>query len=50
VDDRARDRWLQLMSESLAEVTATKPLPDDLQLALTDYLTMAADAMVNTAS
>jgi hemoglobin len=40
---RERDRWLQLMRESLDELA----LPPDQDAMLWDYLTMAAHSLVN---
>lgn len=45
IDDAARDRWLLHMRNALD----ARDLPDDLDAELWGYLSMAAQAMVNTA-
>lgn len=45
IDDAARDRWLEHMRSALD----ARELPEQLDAELWGYLTMAAQAMVNTA-
>ena len=43
IDDEARDRWLAAMRGAIDEINPSTPFAN----ALTDYFTMAADAMRN---
>jgi len=44
VDQRARDRWVSLMDEALAEAA----LPDDVSVVLRSFFDQAATFMINT--